>query len=285
MAMEQDARHEEVWINSRKYMIPERTIRLDFLEKAADRRNPVIQRQPLPPLLPEDMSSSPLTSLSSLTDDEDRRSELADMAKSESNDASDAASSLLSVSENPRLYKTAPLSPSPNYSPRKHRGQSIVTLVKAALSDTSHGSISPGGGLLSSLSTDPIPGISSSTIATTASTSSSVRTPSPVTPMSESHVKAGSTATSFRIRLGRQAAAIVPSKPLTTNQAVLPDRSLTSELPKATPSPQPVAKSAFVISNGVAKSLTPQEIEQLLHVRALMMAKGEQRMLEFLTSD
>jgi len=33
MALEQDRRFEEVWINSKKYMIPERSVRLDFLDK------------------------------------------------------------------------------------------------------------------------------------------------------------------------------------------------------------------------------------------------------------
>lgn len=31
--------YEEVWINARKYMIPEKTIRLDFWDKASERRN------------------------------------------------------------------------------------------------------------------------------------------------------------------------------------------------------------------------------------------------------
>jgi hypothetical protein len=33
MALEQDRRFEEVWINSKKYMIPERSVRLDFLDR------------------------------------------------------------------------------------------------------------------------------------------------------------------------------------------------------------------------------------------------------------
>ena len=33
MALEQDRRFEEVWINSKRYMIPERSVRLDFLDK------------------------------------------------------------------------------------------------------------------------------------------------------------------------------------------------------------------------------------------------------------
>lgn len=40
MALEQDRRFEEVWINSKKYMIPERTVRLDFLDKVHAIRNP-----------------------------------------------------------------------------------------------------------------------------------------------------------------------------------------------------------------------------------------------------
>lgn len=40
MASAQSTLYDEIWINAKKYMIPERTIRLDFLDKAADHRNP-----------------------------------------------------------------------------------------------------------------------------------------------------------------------------------------------------------------------------------------------------
>lgn len=40
IALDQDRRYEEVWINSKKYMIPERTVRLDFLDKVHSIRHP-----------------------------------------------------------------------------------------------------------------------------------------------------------------------------------------------------------------------------------------------------
>lgn len=39
MTVDSERKYEEIWINSKKYMIPERSIRLDFLDKVARKRS------------------------------------------------------------------------------------------------------------------------------------------------------------------------------------------------------------------------------------------------------
>ncbi len=87
--------YEDVYINNRRYMIPEKIIRLDFLRKTAEFQTAVGKSKAAEkyglPAFPvsyclsclsscrdvfETCSSSPLTSLTSLTDDEDRQREL-----------------------------------------------------------------------------------------------------------------------------------------------------------------------------------------------------------------
>jgi len=92
-------------------------------------------------------------------------------------------------------------------------------------------------------------------------------------------VKAGSTATSFRIRINRGSG--VSGKVLQG-----PDEAITG-LPQAKPTGSALLNGNH---NGAASQLyqtplSPQEIQRLLHIRALMQTKGEQRMMEFLTSD
>ena len=130
----------------------------------------------------------------------------------------------------------------------------------------------------------------------------------------ETHVKAGSTATSFRIRLNRPpvagATTIPNGKPASlsngegTSGAVtaVPHRSSPPASVDATPilpSTEPHAQASTKALNGTGSThvtlpssgaadqpavLSPGDIEQLLRVRALMKAKGEQRMLDFLLS-
>jgi len=91
-------------------------------------------------------------------------------------------------------------------------------------------------------------------------------------------VKAGSTATSFRIRINRGGVGGKVSQG--------PDEAVAGS-PQAKP-------TGLALLNGNRNDaasqlyqtpLSPQEIQRLLHIRALMQTKGEQRMMEFLTSD
>ena len=92
-------------------------------------------------------------------------------------------------------------------------------------------------------------------------------------------VKAGSTATSFRIRINRGGAGgKVPQ--------TLDDEPVTgSSQVKLTGSGLLSGNRNGSTSHMHQTPLSPQEIQRLLHIRALMQVKGEQRMMEFLTSD
>jgi len=68
--------YEDIYINNRRYMIPEKVIRLDFLQKAAEFQAAIGKSKSTEKDIFGSFSSSPLTSLTSLTDDEDRQREL-----------------------------------------------------------------------------------------------------------------------------------------------------------------------------------------------------------------
>ena len=116
--------YEDIYINNRRYMIPEKVIRLDFLQKAAEfqaaigkskateKYELVVFFTPSCLSLCRDIfgsfSSSPLTSLTSLTDDEDRQRELEETDEDSDSDSEDddvsrteaqAAQALLEISK------------------------------------------------------------------------------------------------------------------------------------------------------------------------------------------
>ncbi|KAF8323196.1 hypothetical protein DL93DRAFT_644182 [Clavulina sp. PMI_390] len=113
----QDRRYEEVWINAKKYMIPEKTIRLDFLDKVNGVQSPagpsrIRDRQPTH--YRNSSTSSSLTSLPpSDGEDEDSESEESDdddarqasiATLEELYTKSDAAVALLSLHERVSHY-------------------------------------------------------------------------------------------------------------------------------------------------------------------------------------
>ncbi|KAF9519983.1 hypothetical protein BS47DRAFT_1387604 [Hydnum rufescens UP504] len=292
MASEQDGRYDEIWINSKKYMIPERTIRLDFLDKATQRRNPGFRSNPPPPPQPPPTvassrapSSSPLTSLSSLSDDDERRRDMADMDAAISSRPSDTAQSLLLL--HPENFQA--LETSQGAFPIQ---SSLMPSISTDTSLPNHRNYPPTSSTNSRAHSSSVsrsaphpPPLPSSSISRTS-------TESPF-PLGETHVKdvkAGSTATSFRIRLNRSTAASTAQRPPTNQSPAPPPPISNGELGRDNASADPEIRAlppALPNANGVAALalLTPREIEQLLHIRNTILVKGEQKLLEFLASE
>ncbi|KAG9091630.1 hypothetical protein FS749_016386 [Ceratobasidium sp. UAMH 11750] len=289
------AAYEEVRINGQRYRVPEQTIVLDFWKKAKRNRMREVSRvsSPAPPpaIRPATPvrsspgiatpSSSPLTSLSSLSDHEDDG--LENVQPHQGHGMGDlAAAELLHAFH---VQARSESSPNSLADDNFHTEHSINTRnsspLSSILSDDAHeynetvSSIFRGEAANSSLSPGPV--IS--------------QAPRP----SANGIKIIPKAGSFAIRIPASKAvarSVVrePSQPRRSDRHRLSSPQ-TDPTPSNLPNAKPTAYNTQEAAQGLNSSgpdadddLSPAEIAKLKKIKALILAKGEEELLKFLRS-